>query len=68
MKSSLLMWRDKAGATSIEYGLTAAEISATIALALTVLGTSRMQFFSFSARQLDRLDPVCEFSNDRQGE
>ncbi|OSI68549.1 Flp family type IVb pilin [Bradyrhizobium canariense] len=76
MKSFPLMrvWRDKAGATSVEYGLIVAGISATLVLGLTVLGTNSNVASSsspspnVSARQLDKLDLVRELSNDRQGE
>lgn len=71
MKSSHLVrfWRDKAGASSIEYGLIAAGIS--VALALTVLVTNRNVACSsspspnVSTRQLDKLDLVREPRSDR---
>jgi Flp pilus assembly pilin Flp len=45
------IWRDKAGAISIGCGLIAVVISATVGLALTILGTNRnvaCRFFTFA--------------------
>ncbi|NOJ50110.1 Flp family type IVb pilin [Bradyrhizobium sp. WSM 1744] len=73
MKSSPLLrfWRDKAGASSIEYALIAAGISTTLVLALNVLASNRNVDCSsspssnVSTRQFDKLN--LEPSNDRQG-